>query len=85
MRRDYQYRQGHSKFYLKERRGYKMVEKDLILKYEWKISFPESPMLHSFKHHQEIRLENISKDLRIRVITAKYYEEQLYIKNKFYK
>jgi len=40
MRRDYQYKQGHSKFYLKERRECKIVEKDLIMKYEWKISFP---------------------------------------------
>lgn len=29
-----------------------MVDKDLVLRYEWKISFPDSPMLHSFKHHQ---------------------------------
>lgn len=42
-------------------------------------------MLHSFKHHQEVKLENIAKELRIRFVSAKYYEEQLYIKNKFYK
>ena len=42
-------------------------------------------MLHSFKHHQEIRVENAAKELRIRIISAKFFEEQLYIKNKFYK
>lgn len=50
-RRDYQYHQGHSKFYLKEKREYKMVERELVFRFDWKISFPESPMLHSFKHH----------------------------------
>lgn len=50
-RRDYSYKNGYSKFYLKERRDYEVQGKDVILIYDWKISFPDSPMLHSFKHN----------------------------------
>lgn len=49
-RRDYSYKSDHTKFYLKERRRHEYEGRDIILIYEWKISFPDSPMLHSFKH-----------------------------------
>ena len=42
-------------------------------------------MLHSFRHEQEVRIESVQKDMRIRIVLSKYSEEQLYIKNKFYK
>lgn len=42
-------------------------------------------MLHSFKHSQKVYIEGISKDLRIRVVAGKLCEEQLFIRNKFYK
>lgn len=84
-RRDYEYQNGHSKFYLREMREYRLVEKDLIFRYKWKVSFPESQMLHSFRHEEEVRVENITREMRIRVISAPYSEEQLYIKNRFYK
>jgi hypothetical protein len=71
-RRDYEYHSGHSKFYLRELKEYRLVDKDLIFKYKWKVSFPESQMLHSFRHEQEVRIENISKDLRIRIVPSKY-------------
>ena len=84
-RRDYEYQNGHSKFFLRESREYRKVEKDLIFKYKWKVSFPESQMLHSFRHEEEVRVENVTGEMRIRVVAAKYSEEQLYIKSKFYK
>ena len=33
-----------------------MVDKELIFRYKWKVSFPESQMLHSFRHEQEVRI-----------------------------
>ena len=84
-RRDYDFQSGHSKFFLRENKEYRMVDRELIFKYKWKVSFPESQMLHSFRHEQEVRIENIAKDMRIRIVGSKYSEEQLYIKNKFYK
>lgn len=62
-----------------------MQGKDIVLLYDWKISFPDSPMLHSFKHSQKIYIEGINKQLRVKIVTGKCSEEQLYIKNKFYK
>jgi hypothetical protein len=49
-RRDYKYSSAHSRFELKERRSYEMEGKNIVLIYEWKICFPDSPMLRSFKH-----------------------------------
>jgi hypothetical protein len=42
-------------------------------------------MLHSFKHHEKVRIENIAKVMRIKIVTGVYVEEELYIKNRFYK
>ena len=42
-------------------------------------------MLHSFKHYEKVRIENIGKDMRIKFMIGKFYEDQLYIRNKFYK
>lgn len=62
-----------------------MQGKDIVLTYDWKISFPESPMLHSFKYSEKIYIEGITKELKVKIVTGKSCEEQLYIKNKFYK
>jgi hypothetical protein len=62
-----------------------MQGKDIVLNYDWKISFPDSPMLHSFKYNEKVFIEGISKDFRVRIVTGKCCEEQLYIKTKFYK
>lgn len=52
-RSDFSYADGHNKFYLKQRKEAKLLSPNVLsLTYEWKVSFPESPMLHSFKHHE---------------------------------
>lgn len=62
-----------------------MEGKDVVLNYEWKVCFPDSPMLHSFKHSQKVHIEGIYKELRVRIATARLTEEQLFIRNKFYR
>lgn len=84
-RRDYIYKSESYKFYLKQRRRWEFEGRDVCLTYEWKISFPQSPMLHSFKHSEKVRIENISKAMRIKITIGHYYDEQLYIRSKFYK
>lgn len=49
-RRDYQYISGANRFVLKERREAAVEGRDVVLSYEWKVCFPDTPMLHSFKH-----------------------------------
>lgn len=53
--------------------------------YEWKVCFPDTPMLHSFKHSQRVFIEGGSKELQVRIVTAPLSEEQLFIRNKFYR
>lgn len=62
-----------------------MQGKDVVLSYEWKVCFPDTPLLHSFKHNQKVYIEGINKELQIRIITDNYHEEQLFIRSKFYK
>lgn len=69
-RRDYQYSSGANKFVLKERRDVTMEGKDVVLGYEWKVCFPDTPMLHSFKHNQRVIVEGANNDMHVRIVTA---------------
>lgn len=84
-RRDYDYKDGHTKFLLRERVEPSVEGRDVVLAYEWKVC-PESQMLHSFKHYQKVRVENITQnEILIRYVKSKFNDDQLYIRNKFYR
>lgn len=52
MRADYKYRDDLNKFLLREKKNAKVeaAKNFLFLIYEWKVSFPDMPMLKSFIH-----------------------------------
>jgi hypothetical protein len=55
-RTNFQYKNGHNKFTLKEKKISQILNKILSVDYSWKISFPENSILKSFKHHQTVRI-----------------------------
>ena len=58
-RQDYSYEDDLSSFILKEKKDGKASvgsSSYLFVEYQWKITFPEMPMLKSFKHGESVRI-----------------------------
>lgn len=56
----------------------------MYINYEWKVSFPEMPMLKSFRHGEEIRIELAKNLVKIVIIEQNRGESHLFVRKAFY-
>jgi len=56
----------------------------LELHYQWKVSFPDMPMLRSFAHGQEVKIDLLADNVRINITEANRGESHLYVRKTFY-
>lgn len=87
MRFDYKYQDDISRFLLKEKKSIKIgnqSEKNLVLTYQWKISFPDMPMLRSFVHAEEVRIELQQDLVNVKITENNRGESHLFVRKTFY-